>query len=68
MIARPDGFSDEGDQEKGVPSPTPKEIRKRAKAIRKKWSPRTRTRRRVSGAPKWNVPRIQLDLPEESPE
>ncbi len=66
MIARPQDLPDDFDQDTAVPNPTPRQIQQRARAIRKKWSKRTRERRRVSGTPRWSVPRIQIDVPEET--
>ena len=66
MIARPQDLPDDGDHDPLVPNPTPREIQQRARAIRKKWSKRTRQRRRVTDDTHWDVPRIHIELPEQS--
>ncbi|WP_153557982.1 hypothetical protein [Roseimaritima sediminicola] len=56
-------FSQANSDEQGMIDPTPEEIRDRSRAIRQRWSERTRKRRRVlSRDPNaWSVPTVTLD-------
>ncbi|GEM_PF-4349947 len=56
MVALPENDNDDAQ----AYDPTPKEIRARARAIRKRWSERTRKRRRVTSDEQWSVPTIEL--------
>ncbi|NND98144.1 MAG: hypothetical protein HKN47_12525 [Pirellulaceae bacterium] len=47
--------------------PTPTEIERRARAIRKRWSESVTSRRRVGSTPKWSLPTVritEIDSPE----
>lgn len=57
MVALPDPQGDDG----SAYDPTPEEIQDRSAAIRKRWSKRTRRRRRVSGDDQWQVPTVDIN-------